>query len=78
MLFDIHGDIWTDVVVKREAGLENIIRDYHLDRFRKGNMVGGVFVIWIDPPHDNRPLERLNESIVAMNSEIWQNQDILK
>lgn len=78
MLFDIHGDIWTDVTVKRQMGLKNIIRDYHLERFKKGNMVGGVFVIWIDPPHDERPKERLIESIKAMNTEIWENQDILK
>lgn len=78
MLFDIHGDIWTDVTVKRQMGLKNIIRDYHLERFRKGNMAGGIFVIWIDPPHDERPEERLLESIKAMSSEIWENQDILK
>lgn len=78
MLFDIHGDIWTDVTVKRQMGLKNIIKDYHLERFRKGNMVGGIFVIWIDPPHDKRPKERLVESIKEMSTEIWENQDILK
>lgn len=78
MLFDIHGDIWTDVTVKRQKGLKNVIRDYHLERFKKGNMAGGIFVIWIDPPHDERPKERLHESIKAMSSEIWENQDILK
>lgn len=78
MLFDIHGDIWTDVTVKRQKGLKNVIRDYHLERFKKGNMAGGIFVIWIDPPHDERPKERLHESIKAMSTEIWENQDILK
>ena len=29
MVFDIHGDIWTDVAAKREEGLENIIKNYH-------------------------------------------------
>ncbi len=78
MLFDIHGDIGTDVTVKRQKGLKNVIRDYHLERFKKGNMAGGIFVIWIDPPHDERPKERLHESIKAMSTEIWENQDILK
>ena len=78
MLFDIHADIWTDVTVKRQKGLKNIIKDYHLDRFKKGSMAGGIFVIWIDPPHDEKPKERLIENIMAMSSEIWENQDILK
>ena len=78
MLFDIHGDIWADVTEKRQKGLRNIIRDYHLERFRKGNMVGGIFVIWIDPPHDKRPEERFIESIQAMSSELWESKDIIK
>ncbi|WP_353095840.1 membrane dipeptidase [Tissierella praeacuta] len=78
MLFDIHGDIWTDVTVKREKGLKNIIRDYHLERFKKGNMAGGIFVIWIDPPHDENPKERCLESIKSMSKEIWESRDILK
>lgn len=78
MIFDIHGDIWTDVTVKRNDGIKDVIRNYHLDRFKKGNMVGGIFVVWADPPHDLRPRERLFESIKAMSTEIWQNKDIIK
>ncbi|NLV87835.1 MAG: membrane dipeptidase [Tissierellia bacterium] len=78
MLIDIHGDIWTDVTVKRSLGEKDIIKRYHLDRFKKGGMVGGTFVVWIDPPHDERPRERFEESIKHMSAEIWENQDILK
>lgn len=78
MLIDIHGDIWTDVTVKRSLGEKDIIKRYHLDRFKKGGMVGGTFVVWIDPPHDERPKERFEESIKHMSAEIWENQDILK
>ncbi|MEA5059849.1 MAG: membrane dipeptidase [Candidatus Pelethousia sp.] len=77
MLFDIHGDIWTDVTTKRLKGERDIIRRYHLDRFRKGGQVGGVFVIWIDPPYDANPKERIEKSIRAACAEIWENQDIL-
>jgi membrane dipeptidase len=78
MIFDIHGDIWTDVTTKRINGVKDVIRTYHLDRFKKGNMAGGIFVIWADPPYDIRPKERLIESVIAMSGEIWQNQDIIK
>lgn len=78
MLFDIHGDIWTDVTVKRLSGEKDVIKNRHLDRFKKGNMVGGIFVVWADPPHDKRPAERLQESIEAMSAEILESQDILQ
>jgi len=78
MLIDIHGDIWTDVTVRRSLGERDVIKRRHLDRFKKGGMVGGTFVIWIDPPHDERPKERFEESIKYMSAEIWENQDILK
>lgn len=78
MLIDIHGDIWTDVTVKRSLGEKDIIKRYHLDRFKKGGMVGGTFIVWIDPPHDERPKERFEESIKYMADEIRESQDILK
>ncbi|SCZ80285.1 dipeptidase [Acidaminobacter hydrogenoformans] len=78
MLLDIHGDIWTDVTVKSAQGIRNIIRDYHLERFKKGNMAGGIFVIWADPPHDLRPQERLIESIRAMSKELMDSRDIVQ
>jgi len=77
MLIDIHGDIWTDVTIKRGLGRNNIIRNDHLERFKKGGMVGGIFVIWADPPHDQRPKERLIESIKAMSCELWESKDFL-
>jgi membrane dipeptidase len=78
MFLDIHGDIWTDVTIKRGMGRKNIIRDDHLERFKSGGMVGGIFVIWADPPHDQRPKERLVESIKAMSCELWESRDFLK
>jgi len=78
MLIDIHGDIWTDVTVKRSLGEKDIIKRYHLERFKKGHMAGGTFILWIDPPYDERPKERFLESVKYMCQEIWENQDILK
>lgn len=78
MVVDIHADIWTDVTVKRSLGEKDVIKRYHLDRFKRGNMVGGTFIVWIDPPHDERPKERFEESVKYMSAEIWENQDILK
>ena len=77
MLLDIHGDLWTDVTIKSEQGQRNIIRDFHLERFKQGGMVGGIFVVWADPPHDSRPKERLQESLRAMSRELFDARDLI-
>jgi len=78
MILDIHGDIWTDVTVKSLQGKRDIIREYHLERFKKGGMAGGIFVVWADPPHDQRPKERLAESIRAISKELFDSRDIVR
>lgn len=78
MLIDIHGDIWTDVTVKRLMGETDVIKRRHLERFKKGNMSGGIFIVWADPPHDKRPKERLAENIRAMSKEIYESRNFLE
>lgn len=78
MIFDGHGDIWTHVAIKRDKGKKDIIKNFHLDRFKKGKMIGGIFIIWIDPPYDKNPKERALEIIGHMATEIMENQDIIK
>ena len=78
MIIDIHGDIWAHVTIKRGEGETNVIRNHHLNKFKEGNMVGGIFVIWADPPHDKEPGKRLKESILAMSSELRESRDIVK
>lgn len=77
MIFDCHGDIWTDVTVQRSKGKKDVIKKRHLNRFKKGNIIGGIFVLWIDPPYDETPEIRLKEMIGATATEIMENQDIL-
>lgn len=78
MIFDGHGDIWTDVTLKRSKGAKDVIRNMHLDRFKEGNMIGGIFVIWVDPPYDENFQARTLEIIEYMSTEIMENLDILK
>jgi len=77
MIFDAHGDIWTDVTVKRLKGQKNIIKNDHLKKFQAGKIKGGIFVIWVDPPYDSDPQKRTLEIIASMAVEINENQDII-
>lgn len=78
MIFDCHGDIWTDVTVQRQNGMKDVIKNRHLDRFKSGNVIGGIFVLWADPPHDKEPKRRLLEMLESTSAEVMENQDILK
>ncbi len=41
-------------------------------------MLGGIFIIWIDPDNDIDPRTQTLEIIEYMGTEIMENQDILK
>ncbi len=76
-LFDIHGDIWTDVAIQRAKGAKHVVRNSHLERFRAGNMAGGVFIAWVDPPHDAEPVKRFWDIVKAASAELFENADLL-
>lgn len=78
MIFDGHGDIWTDVTNKRISKKEkDIFRRYHLEKFQKGGVNGGIFVIWIDPPYDADPVKRSKEIVESIRCELEEASDIL-
>lgn len=79
MIFDGHADIWTDITNRRlNDKEENSFRKYHYPKFKKGGVSGGIFVIWVDPPHDDNPVERADDIVKCMSLEIEATQDIIK
>jgi membrane dipeptidase len=78
MIFDGHADIWTDVTIRRQKGISDVFKNVHLQRFSKGKINGGIFVMWADPPHDNEPKKRILEMIEHTANEIMENRDIFK
>lgn len=78
MNFDGHCDIWTDITHHFLAGESDIFRKYHYDRLKKGEIEGGIFVIWNDPPFEKTPLERVREMMEAIAHEERDCADIMK
>ncbi len=70
MIFDGHTDILTDVTIRHLLGEKNILENCHLARLKQGNVQGGCFVIWIDPPHTNNPAARLKQILHAVKDEL--------
>ena len=79
MIFDGHGDIWTDVTCRRiEHQEHDVFRRRHLKKFRKGNVSGGIFVIWIDPTNDKDPVKRSAQIVESIRAEQKEASDILQ
>lgn len=76
-IFDAHADIITDISVHRKKGEENIVKNYHLERFKKGEIMGAIFSAWLDNSYPDETTEK--EFIYMLNSashEINSNPDI--
>ena len=70
MIFDAHCDIWTHVARKRLEGERDIMRNYHLNKFKESDINGGIFVVWVDPPYDKNPKYRTTQILSKIIEEI--------
>lgn len=77
MIFDCHSDTFTDITLKRYNNEKNIFKRYHLNNFKKGNVCGSIFVIWIDPPYDNNPSLRAQQIVQALKDELEESKDVI-
>lgn len=77
MIFDCHSDTFTHITLKRNRNEHNIFKNYHLNNFKKGNICGSIFVIWIDPPYDKNPSFRAKEIVMALKDEIEESKDVI-
>lgn len=75
MVFDGHSDIWSDVTIRRLNGETNVLKNHHLDRLRRGEIEGSIFVMWIDPPYDKDPVKRSKEIFTCISDEIKEAED---
>ena len=78
MVFDCHSDLFTDVIVKMLKGEKDIIKNHYLYELKNANLIGGIYVIWIDPPYDKCPQKRVKQVIECLTEEINSNSDIIK
>lgn len=75
-IFDGHADIWYDVAQKRLLGKENIFKKYHLDRFKAGNVMGGIFIAYLDHKDELDDKHQMIQMINATMHEISQNKEL--
>ncbi len=75
MIFDGHSDILADVEIKRLLGEKQIIKNYHIDRLRKGGIEGGCFVIFIEQTNEIEPIKSLEQFLKHTKDEMLECED---
>lgn len=75
-LFDGHCDIWPHVHEWSLRGEKNVFKNKHLERFNKGNVKGGIFVIWQDPFGPQNKAEELAAIRQSVLVELQDNSDL--
>lgn len=75
-IFDGHADIWYDVAQKKKLGQNDIFKKYHLERFKKGEIVGGIFIAYLDHKDDLDDEKQMIQMITSTCHEINTNSDI--
>lgn len=75
-IFDGHADIWYDVAEKRRIGEENIVKKYHLERFKTGGIIGGIFIAYLEHKDEKDDEKEMLHLINSTIHEIKNNEDI--
>ena len=51
-IYDSHSDIFDNLYTRTKEGVKDPFLDYHLDDLRKGNIVGGIWVVYSENDFD--------------------------
>ncbi len=74
MIFDLHTDILFDIVSKKLDNKQNIIRDFHVKQYQKGEFIGGIWTYYTDI---NNPLCEFERAIDYILEELEQTSDLI-
>ena len=77
MFFDMHADVWTDNLWEYEKGKNDVIRRKYKDKFIKGGLFGGIFVIYMDAFNTPDVEEVFFKSLRAMSEELYHSRDLV-
>ena len=78
MFFDMHADVWTDNFWEYKKGNKDVIRNKYKERFLKGGLSGGIFVIYLNANEVENPEEYFFADLRAMSEELHYASDLIK
>ena len=78
MFFDMHADVWTDNFWEYKKGNKDVIRNKYKEKFLKGGLSGGIFVIYLNANEVKNPEEYFFADLRAMTEELHYARDLIK
>ena len=78
MFFDMHADVWTDNFWEYKKGNKDVIRNKYKDKFLKGGLSGGIFVIYLNVNKVENAEEYFFADLRAMTEELHYARDLVK
>ena len=78
MFFDMHADVWTDNFWEYKKGNKDVIRNKYKEKFLKGGLSGGIFVIYLNANEVENPEEYFFADLRAMTEELHYATDLIK
>ena len=78
MFFDMHADVWTDNFWEYKKGNKDVIRNKYKDKFLKGGLSGGIFVIYLNVNKVENAEEYFFSDLRAMTEELHYARDLIK
>lgn len=78
MFFDMHADVWTDNFWEYKKGNKDVIRNKYKEKFLKGGLSGGIFVIYLNANEVENPEEYFFADLRAMTEELHYARDLIK
>jgi len=74
----MHADVWTDNFWEYKKGNKDVIRNKYKERFLKGGLSGGIFVIYLNANEVENPEEYFFADLRAMTEELHYARDLIK
>ena len=78
MFFDMHADVWTDNFWEYQKGNKDVIRNKYKEKFLKGGLSGGIFVIYLNVNEVENAEEYFFADLRAMTEELYHARDLIK
>jgi len=74
----MHADVWTDNFWEYKKGNKDVIRNKYKEKFLKGGLSGGIFVIYLNANEVENPEEYFFADLRAMSEELHYARDLIK
>lgn len=75
-IFDGHGDIWYDLAQRKKENIEDRFKSFHLPKFEKGNICGGIFIAYLEHKKDLDDQKEMMYMINTAMEELYNNSEL--